>query len=281
MAGNLVISGCSSGIGRACALHFASRGYRVFACVRKEADAASLQAADPSGNLEPLLLDVTDASQLARIAAELGERLGRQGLAALVNNAGVGTGGPLEFQDPDEVRHTFEVNVMGPLRLSQAFLPLLRTAQGRIVNIGSMAGKVAIAMNGSYSISKFGLEAFSDTLRQELQPHGVRVALVEPGPIATPMISGAQEKGDRHLQEMPPQATQYYGARMAKLLAQLEQMERQAAPPTVVVRAVEHALEAANPKTRYLVTREARALVFLRWLLPDRALDCLLAKMIA
>lgn len=170
---------------------------------------------------------------------------------------------------------------MGPLRLSQAFLPLLRTAQGRIVNIGSMAGKVGMVMNGSYSISKFGLEAFSDTLRQELQPHGVRVALVEPGPIATPMISGAQEKGDRHLQEMPPQATQYYGARMAKLLAQLEQMERQAAPPTVVVRAVEHALEAANPKTRYLVTREARALVFLRWLLPDRALDCLLAKMIA
>jgi NAD(P)-dependent dehydrogenase (short-subunit alcohol dehydrogenase family) len=281
MAGNLVISGCSSGIGRACALHFARRGYRVFACVRKEADAASLQAADLSGNLEPLLLDVTDASQLARIAAELGERLGRQGLAGLVNNAGVGTGGPLEFQDPDEVRHTFEVNVMGPLRLSQAFLPLLRTAQGRIVNIGSMAGKVAMVMNGSYSISKFGLEAFSDTLRQELQPHGVKVALVEPGPIATPMISGAQEQGDRHLEEMPPQATQYYGARMAKLLAQLEQMERQAAAPTVVVEAVEHALEAANPKTRYLVTREARALVFLRWLLPDRALDFLLAKTIA
>ena len=281
MAGNLIISGCSSGIGRACALHFASSGYRVFACVRKEADAASLRAADPSGNLEPLLLDVTDAAQLASVAAELSGRLGQQGLAGLVNNAGVGNGGPLEFQDPDEVRHTFEVNVMGPLRLSQTFLPLLRTAQGRIINIGSMAGKVVIPMNGSYSISKFGLEAFSDALRQELQPHGVRVALVEPGPIATPMISGAQQQGDQHMERLPPQARQYYGARMTKLLAQLEQMERQAAPPAVVVKAVEHALEAVKPKTRYLVTREARALVFLRWLLPDRALDFLLAKMIA
>jgi len=281
MAANLVISGCSSGIGRACALHFASRGYRVFACVRKEADAASLRAADPSANVEPLLLDVTDASQLATVTAELTGRLGEQGLAGLVNNAGVGTGGPLEFQDPEEVRHTFEVNVMGPLRLSQAFLPLLRIARGRIINIGSMAGKVVIPMNGSYSISKFGLEAFSDALRQELQPHGVRVVLVEPGPIATPMISGAQEQGDRHLQRLPPEATRYYGARMAKLLAQLAEMERQAAPPAVVVKAVEHALEAARPKSRYLVTREARALVFLRWLLPDRALDFLLAKMIA
>jgi NAD(P)-dependent dehydrogenase (short-subunit alcohol dehydrogenase family) len=253
----------------------------VFACVRKEADAASLRAADPSGNLEPLLLDVTDAAQLASVTAELSGRLGQQGLAGLVNNAGVGNGGPLEFQDPDEVRHTFEVNVMGPLRLSQTFLPLLRTAQGRIINIGSMAGKVVIPMNGSYSISKFGLEAFSDALRQELQPHGVRVALVEPGPIATPMISGAQQQGDQHMERLPPQARQYYGARMTKLLAQLEQMERQAAPPAVVVKAVEHALEAAKPKTRYLVTREARALVFLRWLLPDRALDFLLAKMIA
>lgn len=281
MAGNLLISGCSSGIGRACALHFAGRGYRVFACVRKEADAASLRVADPSGKLEPLMLDVTDTSQLASVVAELAGRLGQQGLTGLVNNAGVGNGGPLEFQDPDEVRHTFEVNVMGPLRLSQALLPLLRTARGRIINIGSMAGKVVVPMNGSYSISKFGLEAFSDALRQELQPHGVRVALVEPGPIATPMISGAQEKGDSHLAALPPEATEYYGERMARLLAQLADIERKAPSPAVVVRAVEHALESAKPKARYVVTRDAKVLIFLRWLLPDRALDFLVAKMIA
>lgn len=281
MAGNLLISGCSSGIGRACALHFAGKGYHVFACVRKEADAASLREADPSGNLEPLILDVTDTSRLDNVAAELAERLGQEGLTGLVNNAGVGTGGPLEFQDPEEVRHTFEVNVMGPLRLSQAFLPLLRKARGRIINIGSMAGKVAMPLNGSYTISKFGVEAFSDSLRQELQPHGIKVSLVEPGPIATPMISGAQQQGDSHLARLPPQATEHYGERMARLLAQLADMERRAPPPAVVVKAVEHALESARPKTRYVVTREAKLLIFLRWLLPDRALDFLLAKMLA
>jgi NAD(P)-dependent dehydrogenase (short-subunit alcohol dehydrogenase family) len=281
MPANILISGCSSGIGRACALHFAGKGYHVFACVRKESDAASLREADTSGNIEPLMLDVTDAAQLDRIAADLTTRLGQQGLAGLINNAGVGTGGPLEFQDPDEVRHTFEVNVMGPLRLSQAFLPLLRKARGRIVTIGSMAGKVAIPLNGSYTISKFGVEAFCDALRQELHPHGVQVALIEPGPIATPMLSGAKEQGESHLARLPPEATQYYGERLAKMLAQVADMERQAPPPAVVVDAVEHALESSRPKARYVVTRDAKVLIFLRWLLPDRALDWMLKTMIA
>ena len=188
MTKNLLISGCSTGIGRACALHFAKTGYHVFACVRKESDAESLKAADDSGNLEPVMLDVTNELQLGELKAELNQRIGDTGLAGLINNAGIAKNGPIEYIDPQAVRDVFNVNVMGPLLLTQAFLPLVRVAKGRIVTIGSIAGKVASPTMAAYSISKFGIEAFSDSLRQELAPHGIHVSLVEPGPIETPML---------------------------------------------------------------------------------------------
>lgn len=279
MTKNLLISGCSTGIGRACALHFAKTGYQVFACVRKESDAESLKAADDSGNLEPVMLDVTNELQLSELKADLNQRIGDTGLAGLVNNAGIGKGGPFEYIDPQAVRDMFNVNVMGPLLLTQAFLPLVRVAKGRIVTIGSLAGKIALPTMGAYSISKFGVEAFSDALRQELAPHGIHVSLVEPGPIETPMLQSADEEIQAVLDSLSEQGKERYEDKIRQILDYFHTMQGRALPAQAVADVVEHALESGKPKTRYLVTTDAKIGNFLHWALPDRAFDYASSKM--
>ena len=274
---SIMITGASSGIGRATAELFLQSGWRV-GLIARRADVLDA-IAEKYETAVPLPTDVTDAEAMEAAFEAFGQ------LDVLFNNAGLfGTAGTIDEIDLKDWMQVMNVNIGGMFiaaRLAFARMRAQDPQGGRIINIGSMAGKVAMPLNGSYTISKFGVEAFSDSLRQELQPHGIKVSLVEPGPIATPMISGAQQQGDSHLARLPPQATQHYGERMARLLAQLADMERKAPPPAVVVKAVEHALESARPKTRYVVTREAKLLIFLRWLLPDRALDFLLAKMLA
>lgn len=281
MAKNLLISGCSTGIGRACALHFAKNGYRVFACVRKQSDADSLAAADGSGNLEPMMLDVTDVAQLDALKAELDKKIGTQGLAGLINNAGVARGGPLEYIDPQIVRDVFNVNLMGPLLLTQAFLPLIKVAGGRVITIGSIAGKVASPMMGPYCISKFAVEAFCDTLRQELAAQGIHVALVEPGPIETPMLNSADEVAAESLAALTEQGRRQYGDMSTRVVNYFHQMQGRALPPQAVADVVEHALQAQRPRTRYLVTFDAKLGNLLHWLLPDRAFDFVTRKMMA
>ncbi len=280
MTKNLLISGCSTGIGRACALHFAKTGYHVFACVRKESDAESLKAADDSGNLEPVMLDVTNELQLGELKAELNQRIGDTGLAGLINNAGIAKSGPIEYIDPQAVRDVFNVNVMGPLLLTQAFLPLVRVAKGRIVTIGSIAGKLASPTMAAYSISKFGVEAFNDSLRQELAPHGIHVSLVEPGPIETPMLQSADEITQEVLDSLNDQGKEYYADIIGKILGYFHTMQGRALPAQAVADVVEHALESGKPKTRYLVTTDAKIGNFLHWVLPDRAFDYVSSKMI-
>ena len=279
MKKNLLISGCSTGIGRACALHFAKIGYQVYASVRKASDAQSLKTADHSGNLEPVILDVTNELQLSELKADLSARTGDEGLAGLINNAGIARGGPLEYVLPQDVRDMFNVNVMGPLLLTQAFLPLVRVARGRIVTIGSIGGRLANPMMGAYCISKFGLEAFNDALRQELAPHGIHVSLIEPGPIKTPLLQGSDHQIQEVLDSLSNEATDRYGESIEQIRGYFQTVQDKASPPQAVADAVQRALESRKPKTRYLVTTEAKIANFLRWALPDRALDSVVSKM--
>jgi NAD(P)-dependent dehydrogenase (short-subunit alcohol dehydrogenase family) len=255
----VLVTGASTGIGDACARRFASRGVRVLAGVRNAGDA-------PPGT-EELLLDVTDADAIA-VAANSVERLD-----GLVDNAGIVVACPLEFLPLEELRHQLEVNVVGQLAVTQAFLPAVRAARGRIVIVGSIAGRSALPFLGAYAMSKHALEAMADSLRVEVAPDGIHVAIVEPGTIATPIWT----KPRPLLDQLPAEATERYGSRMAAFRRFAERRSAKAAPPELVVRAIEHALTAESPKARYLVARDAKIRANIERL-PVRLRDRILTK---
>jgi NAD(P)-dependent dehydrogenase (short-subunit alcohol dehydrogenase family) len=269
---SLLITGASTGIGLDSALRMARRGWQVFACVRREEDAARLREIGLPG-LEPLLLDVTSVESIARARAEVEARLGENGLDGLVNNAGVALIGPVEFLNLDDLRQLFEVNVHGVVAVTQAFLPLLRRARGRIVNMSSISGRISSPFTGPYAASKFALEALNDAMRLELAPFGISVSAIEPGMIATPIW----EKGERAVaaqrQAHPPEAEALYGGMMAAFERLIRPAIRRAGPVGLVSDAVEDALTSAKPRTRYVVGRDARIRLFLRRLLSDRLMD--------
>jgi NAD(P)-dependent dehydrogenase (short-subunit alcohol dehydrogenase family) len=180
--GAVVVTGASSGIGEACARRLAGLGFQVFAGVRKAEDGDRLASEIPG--VTPLRIDVVDAESIAAAARTVEETAAGRGLAGLVNNAGVAVPAPIEHQPIDDFRRQIEVNLIGQVAVTQAFLPQLRAARGRIVNVSSIGGKVAVPLLGAYAASKFGLEGFSDTLRRELRPWGIEVSVIEPGTIA-------------------------------------------------------------------------------------------------
>lgn len=253
----VVITGASSGIGRACVAALDRRGWRVFAGVRREEDARQV-AEGMSSRFTPLSLDVTDAAQIEAAAKRVQDDTGEGGLAGLVNNAGIAVFGPLEFADLDEVRRQIEVNVTGQVAVIQRFLPLLRAAKGRIVNIGSVTGRVAFPYFGPYAISKFALEAISDVLRIELRRWGISVSLVEPGSVATPMWDKAQASANRFSQSAPPEAQSLYGDDLAAMDKAVDRLSRRGMPPERVARAVVHALTARRPRPRYPLGLQTR-----------------------
>ena len=272
----VVITGASSGIGKACALYLDSRGWRVFAGVRKAADGEALaKAASP--RLSPLILDVTDAKTVSDAATQVEKALGDVALIGIVNNAGIGTGGPVEFLYPSELRRQMDVNLVGPLTVIQAFMPMIRRGRGRIVNVSSVGGKVATPFVGPYCASKFALEALSDSLRAELKPWGIEVSLVEPGAVKTAMFEKARSTVDDVLGVLPAEGARYYGNEIEAMRGLIASQERVAVSAEAVARVVEHALIARRPRTRYLVGRDAKLMAFFHWLLPDRAFDRLLA----
>ena len=268
----VVITGASSGIGRACALHLSGLGFQVFAGVRREADADSLRR-EGAGRLTPVLLEVTDIDSIFDAARAITGEVSGRGLAGLVNNAGIVVSGPLEFMPLAELRRQLEVNVIGQVAVTEYFLPLLRFARGRIVNMGSISGRVVTPFLGPYTASKFAFRALNDTMRMELRRSGVQVALVEPGPVQTPLwgksISLAQEAQER----MPKRAHTYYGRAFQKAQTMAEAFGQVGAPTSVVVRAVEHALTAKRPRVRYRLYHRR-----LMHLLPARFLDWLIAN---
>ncbi len=270
----VLVTGASKGIGEACALRLARRGWRVFAGYRDPADAERLR----EHGLEPLPLDITDAGQVEAAARTVEAVTGEGGLHGVVNNAGIAVAGPLEFLPIDQLRRQLEVNVVGQVAVTHALMPALRRARGRIVFIGSIAGRSAMPFTGAYSASKFALEAIADSLRVELMPWGLRVSIVEPGVIATPIWDTSLAAGDALLAAMPPEAMVYYGAKMPGLRKRALR-GKDGRDPDDVARVVEHALTARRPKLRYVVGTDARLRLVLG-LLPARLRDRLIAAVV-
>ena len=273
--GAVVITGASTGIGRASALELDSRGFHVFAGVRRDEDADRLRAERPS--IEPLRIDVTDAASIAAARDHVAEAVGARGLAGLVNNAGIAVPGPLEHLPIDELRRQLEVNLVGQVAVTQAFIAVLRTARGRIVNIGSIGGRVALPLLGPYAASKHAMEGITDSLRRELRPWGIEVSIVRPGPIATEIWERGNANADELLERMPGAAADY-GPAIERARAFAAQRTREAVPPSAVAEVVAQALTADKPRTRYLVGPQARLLAGLRAVLPDRWFDAVLER---
>ncbi len=276
---SVVITGTSTGIGRAAALRLDREGFRVFACVRRESDAESLRG-EASRQLSTLLLDVTDLAAIDQAAKSVESELGESGLDGLVNNAGIGIGGPLEYVELDEIRRQFEVNLIGPIAVIQAFLPLLRTGRGRIVNVSSGAGKVSQPLVGPYCASKFALEAVSDSLRVELRKQGMNVSVIEPGFVETPMQDKAQAAGSERLEALPPAGRERYGDALMKLQEVFARFRKRASSPEKVAEAIQRALTAPKPKPRYPVGMDARLALKMARFLPDRARDSLHGRLL-
>jgi len=268
--GAVVVTGASSGIGEACARRLAGLGFHVFAGVRKPQDGERLQR--EIQGVTSLQIDVVDPDSIARAADAAADATGGR-LAGLVNNAGVAVPAPIEHQPIDDFRRQVEVNLIGQVAVTQAFLPQLRAARGRIVNMSSIGGKVAVPLLGAYAASKFGIEGFSDSLRRELRPWGIHVAVIEPGTIATPIWDKGIASGDELEASMSEQAKRDYGPLIATVRTASEQGAKTGLPPDAVAKDVAHALTAGKPKTRYLVGREAKSRALLARIVGDRVID--------
>lgn len=266
----VLVSGATSGIGLACALELCARGFTVVAGGRDVTTLAALERRAVTG-LVPCRLDVTDADSVELAVRRADALSAGRGLAGIVCNAGVSHLGPLELQPIQRLQEMLDVNVTGTVRLTQQALPALRRRRGRVVLIGSIAGRSALPFLGGYSASKHALEALADALRAEVAPWGIGVALVEPGTTDTPI-------GDKALASLDaiaatPEGEALYRTAMAAFRRQVTTAIGRALPPSTVVAAVVHALTAPQPRTRYLVGREARERVWLKRLLPDRLHD--------
>jgi NAD(P)-dependent dehydrogenase (short-subunit alcohol dehydrogenase family) len=270
---SVVITGASTGIGAATARELAGRGFRVFAGVRKAADAETLKRVSPE--IIPLLLDVTDAAQIGAAADYVGRTVGPAGLAGLVNNAGIVVAGPLEILPLEELRRQLEVNVIGPLAVTQAFLPFLRLAHGRIVNVGSVNGRMTPPYMAPYAASKHALEAMSNALRSELRAWGIQVSIIEPGATATPIWGKSLDAADRLAKAVPTGHMQLYQADLDAFTAAVREMACGATSVDRVVRAIVHALSARRPRTRYPIGLYTNLLLRAYKWIPDRLWDWL------
>ena len=259
----VLITGASSGIGRTCALHLAQSGYRVFAGVR---DLAKAPAAE---RIIPLRLDVTQTEDWARVSSEIQHMQGPGGLTALINNAGIGLGGPAAYVAIERFQMQFDVNYYGAIRGVQACLPLLKTAApSYILNLSSVNGQTATPFLSPYCSSKFALEAYTECLRYELKPFGIHAVLIQPGVIRTPIF----EKSEAYLQELkeelPAQALQDYGKWLQIFEDLLERVPRRGAPPERVARTMAKVLISPKPRLRYPVGRDAYITLWMRKYLP-------------
>lgn len=272
----VVVTGASTGIGEACARRLDKGGWTVFAGVRKDADGERLRAG-ASERLTPITLDVTDAAQIASAAKVVGDAVGSRSLHGLVNNAGIGTGGPLEFLPLDELRRAFEVNTIGALAVTQAMMPFIRAGRGRIVMISSLGGKVAAPFSGPYSASKHALEAISDSLRIELSGWNIPVAVVEPGVVATPIWEKGKAYAVVAYERLPDEAKRLYPI-LANASERLQRENDRGVDPDDVAKAVQHALSASRPRTRYPVGVDAQVATRVLTKVPDKVRDRIIRR---
>ena len=274
--GFVVVTGTSTGIGAATAVRLAEKGFHVFAGVRRKVDGQSLQA-QTSATLTPLIIDVTKGKTISAAAAAVTDVVGDRGLAGLVNNAGIAKPAPLEFQPMADFRTQLEVNLFGPVGMIQAFLPLIRSGGGRIVNVGSIGGMLVLPLNGAYSASKFGMRAISDALRLELRQWNIHVSLIEVAPVKSAIFGKTYTELDALEQTIGTTGYRLYKKQIAAIRKATEKAEADAEPASVIAKAVAHALTSDKPKTRYLVGHGGRE-TELAAALPDRARDKALVR---
>lgn len=272
---SVLITGASTGIGRVTALRLDRAGWRVFAGVRREEDAESLRR-EGSERLVPLILDVTESDQIAAAAQRVGAETGGS-LDGLVNNAGSAFPSPLETMPIDDFRRQVEVNLTGQVAVTQALLPQLRAARGRVVFISSIGGRVALPMTGAYHAAKFGIEAVGDVFRQELRPWGISVSIVEPGSIDTRIWDRGERIADE-IGERSPQREALYGRAIERYREVIRQTAERGIPPEKVAKAIEHALDATRPRARYLVGLDAKVQARLKTVIPTRVFDRAVAR---
>jgi NAD(P)-dependent dehydrogenase (short-subunit alcohol dehydrogenase family) len=273
----VVITGASSGIGRACALTLDNNGFRVFAGVRNDADGTALQAA-ASAALTPVHIDVTDEQSITAMAERVRTAVGEAGLAGLVNNAGTTLPGPVEYLPLSGFRRQLEVNLVGPLAVTQALLPLLQSGRGRVVNVTSAAGKAGVPLMAPYVAAKHALEGLSDVLRLEFRQLGVHVSVIEPGFIATAMGGKLKHDAEGAIRSLPDAGRRRYGPQLEAIAENISGHAASGSGPEVVADAVLHALTSDKPRTRYPVGDGAKRMLMLRRLLPDRRFDRIILK---
>ena len=267
-----LITGASSGIGAACALDLSARGFKVYAGVRRSEDGERL-AAEATGNLSPVLLDVTDRSQIEAVAEQIRQEQVGRGLAGLVNNAGILVSAPLEFVAPEQLRRQFEVNVFGTVAVTQIMLPLLREACGRVVTIGSIAGRAAPPYFAPYAATKHALEAITDSLRMELRHWNIQVCLIQPDAVATPIWGKLETAPEHQTAPLSQEAQSLYADDMAGMLEASQKMDHRGMAADRVVDTIRHALTTRHPKTRYPLGFRTRLAAWAVSRIPDRIRD--------
>lgn len=277
-----LITGTSSGIGAATVGYLIQHGFHVIAAVRKAADAERLSA-QYGDSIETVLLDMTDTESIESAIRLLQPSLEQEGLAALVSNAGVSYPSVLEYIDIDATKTMFETNVFGPMTLIKACLPYLKdhgNGAGRIVNVSSGAGQLAIPLGGTYSASKFALEGYSDALRVELRQQGILVSVIEPGFIESAIHDKTHAERDALIASLDDEGKRLYGAALQRNIENFERQSKKATPAEAVAKAIHHALTAKRPKTRYGVGPDAKLLHLLKPMLFDRLRDTIVGKMV-
>ena len=277
---SILVTGGSTGIGYATVECLAQDGCLVFAGVRREEDGDRLLATFGE-RVHPIRLDVTSAADIEEARVTVESRLSGGGLAGLINNAGIAIGGPLEYVSPDTLRKQLEVNVVGLHAVTSAFLGMIRQGHGRIVHIGSISGRIASPFIGPYAASKHAVEALTDSLRLELQPCGIHVSVIEPGQVRTPIWEKGVQLSGAIQGQIPPQGISRYQSRLRAFRYLLEQAPRHAMEAREVAQAVRHALFAPEPRTRYVLGKDARIRLLLSRILPNRVMDALVARFFA
>jgi NAD(P)-dependent dehydrogenase (short-subunit alcohol dehydrogenase family) len=277
--GAVLVTGAASGIGLATALALARAGHRTFAGVHREHEVEALTArGEPL--LTPFVLDVTDAASVAAAVETIRAATGDAGLAGLVNNAGIGTAAPVELVDLGSVRTMFEVNVFGLVAVTQAMLPLLRAARGRVVNLGSVGSEITMPFAGALCASKHAVAALNHAMRMELRPWGIEVVLVEPGSINTAAVEHLKADADRFVDAMTPTGRALYGSAYRTAMDKAVERESKGSPPEAVAEVIVRALTTDRPRTRYAAGAHARLLLTLARTVPDRLLDRLRLKIL-
>ncbi|MEV8359609.1 SDR family oxidoreductase [Microbacterium sp. NPDC076895] len=269
-----VVSGASTGMGRATAVELSRRGFDVLAGVRRASDGKALRQA----GIEPVILDITEPDTIAALRDRIDSHHDERPLRVLVNNAGIAANAPVEALPLEVWRRVFEVNVFGQIALTQALLPALHRSGGRVVDISSTGGRIAMPAYGAYSGSKFAIEAISDAMRQELAPQGVQVVIVEPGGVRTAMGDrGSAVARDLHSQ-MTVEQHDRYDRLMAAFLSHSATFASEGVSAEEAAKVIARAATDRRPRTRYTIGRDAALLTRLARILPDRMMDRAIAR---